>query len=89
MLRETDGKEPASLTICGGDRRESQVYLSLSNQLEVRIFSGQDVGNYFLLKYQGDVPDAYCVTPAYQFSLSLVHINLLKNGLHSLILTIR
>ena len=50
---------PSSTTICGGNRRrESQVYTSQSNQVEVQITSGQDINDYFLFKYKGNLLQA-------------------------------
>ena len=45
-----------SVTVCGGRARHKHVYTSDTNEVEIRILSGQSPPNqavYFLLEYQG------------------------------------
>ena len=61
ILRESQSQR--SMTICGGRHRESQVYMSASHQLEVRVLAGREPSRrrYFILKYEGN----YCHINSY------------------------
>ena len=52
-LPEPNSSEPPQ-TICGGNIRERQVYLSTTETVEVRMYkSSQNLPKRFLLKYEG------------------------------------
>ncbi len=54
-----------SITVCGGRSRHQHVYTSDTNEVEIRILSGQAAPPsqtvYFILQYQGN-DTIYCVT---------------------------
>jgi hypothetical protein len=46
----------SSVTVCGGDRREKEVYLAESHVIEVEFpvnVGGKEPSGYFLIKYEG------------------------------------
>ena len=45
----------SSVTVCGGERREKEIYLAESHLLEVELpaSTGKEPTGYFLLKYEG------------------------------------
>ena len=53
MIKET--QVPRTTTICGGDVRHKQAYVSSSHRVEIRIVSRQSNrnGEHFMLHYQG------------------------------------
>ena len=71
-----DHQTGRSTTVCGGHVRESVVYLSQSNSVEVRIIrtAKRDDVDHFLLKYESKSAD-YDPPPA-RSVISYVHVSL-------------
>ena len=46
-----------STIVCGGERREKNVYISVTNEVEVHVMNRRTIGQhqYFLLKYNGNI----------------------------------
>ena len=44
-----------STIVCGGERREKNVYISVTNEVEVHVMNRRTIGqqHYFILKYNG------------------------------------
>ncbi len=44
-----------STIVCGGDRREKNIYISLTNEVEIQIMNRKAMGRpqYFMLRYKG------------------------------------
>ena len=50
-----------SVTVCGGQERDKQIFTSTSNSVEVRVLTGaSSKSRFFLLRYEGERGSRWC-----------------------------